>query len=104
MNLNNYENITLEAGKSAVIIEKFTQGSGKKTITVEEGAQLNYLLIASETCNIEIDIITTGPSAKIHASGLLLTKAGADVTVRMISKLATDKAQADMHLVSLLGE
>jgi len=101
---NTFDQLTIPANESVVMIDQFWHGSGSKTICVEEWASLTYLILMKEEVQLDLRIESAGEWAEILVKWLLLGKKWSDIKLTAHAHLMHDNASADLHLVSMLQD
>jgi Fe-S cluster assembly scaffold protein SufB len=100
---NDTQNIVIEAGKEELIVELVDGFSCSKTITLQKGAKLLYLLIATDA-SVQIKIITEGEGSEAIVQSVIASRHDKAVRGSLSGVLSASHTQIDMQMLSLLGE
>jgi len=101
---NTFDQLSIPANESVVMIDQFWHGAGSKTISVGEWASLTYLIVIKEQVSLDLRIESSGTGAQILVKWLLLGKEWSDIKLTAHAHLMQDNTSADLHLVSMLQD
>ncbi len=101
---NQYTSLSINDQESLQVIDIFSTWKGSRKIELGEGSRLNYLFIATQTCEVTLDFQTMSSGAKATICGLCLATTWSEITIKVNAYLRHDSSEANIHLVSFIGE
>jgi Fe-S cluster assembly scaffold protein SufB len=87
-----------------VVVDIIHGVSWKKTITLEQWAMLDYLLIVHWETDIDVEVNSTGPETEVTIHVLCLGSASHTLSCTVLGKLQHDNTAANIHMVTFLPE